>query len=251
MANIDDESDGGSPRLTHKRGADRTSVRFSPLGDSALMVHFGAEINHDVHKRVQAFADQLAEHPTLSQFELTTAFTTACVFYDPTSMSFTDLCEQLQPIAAQRHVHRMRSPHVVEIPVCYGGQYGPDLPFVAQQNGLSEDEAIALHTSGDYFTYMIGFAPGFPYLGGLPTRISTPRRPIPREIVPAGSVGIAGNQTGIYPLATPGGWQLIGRTPLALFRPLEDPPSLLRAGDSVRFRAISPAEMQAWNGVPG
>ena len=141
---------------------------------------------------------------------------------------------------------RTNASRVVEIPVCYGGQYGPDLAFVAQHNGLTEEEVIALHVSGEYYIYMLGFAPGFPYLGGLPERIAAPRHEVPRASVPAGSVGIAGNQTGIYPVSTPGGWQLIGCTPLVLFRPSENPPSLLLPGDTVRFRAISTAEMQAW-----
>jgi inhibitor of KinA len=226
----------------------REPIQCIPLGDSALIVQFGAEIKRDVHERVRLFAERLAAHPTLGRLELTTAFTTACVFYDPTCISFADLCTQLRPIAEEPPVCRTSATRVVEIPVCYGGQYGPDLAFVAQQNHLSEEEVAALHVSGDYFTYMIGFAPGFPYLGGLPAQISAPRREVPRANVPAGSVGIAGNQTGIYPLDTPGGWQLIGRTPLVLFRPFENPPSLLQAGDSVRFRAISPAELQAWRG---
>ena len=130
--------------------------------------------------------------------------------------------------------------------MCYGGEYGPDLEEVARHNGLSVDEVIALHSGGEYLVYMIGFAPGFPYLGGMSERIAMPRRSSPRAQIPVGSVGIAGMQTGVYPIETPGGWQLIGRTPLALFRPEENPPSLLQAGNKVRFRPISADEFAAW-----
>ena len=137
----------------------------------------------------------------------------------------------------------------MEIPVCYGGEFGPDLPFVAARAGLSEDEAARRHAAGEYRVHLIGFAPGFPYLGGLTAELAAPRRATPRERVPAGSVGIAGRQTGVYPLETPGGWQIIGRTPLRLFRLDADPPALLRTGDGVRFRAIAADEFEALRGA--
>lgn len=135
----------------------------------------------------------------------------------------------------------------VVIPVCYGGEFGPDLEEVARFHGMTEDEVIAIHAQGRYRVYMIGFAPGFAYLGGLSPEIATPRRATPRTHVPAGSVGIAGNQTGVYPLATPGGWQIIGRTPLALFRPHHEEPSLLRAGDIVQFCPITEEQYRMWD----
>jgi inhibitor of KinA len=241
----------GSQSNIHKLDTRSGSIQFVPLGDSALLVQFGETIDREVHNQVRQFAERMSEHPTLGRLELTTAFTTACVFYDPTCVSFADLCEQLQPLADKPNRRRTSAVRVVEIPVCYGGQYGPDLAFVAELNGLTEEEVISLHAGGDYCVYMLGFAPGFPYLGGLPEQIATPRHATPRAQIPAGSVGIAGNQTGIYPVETPGGWQLIGRTPLVLFRPREDPPSLLLPGDTVRFRSISSDEMQAWPGEQG
>jgi inhibitor of KinA len=241
----------GSQSNTHKLDTRSGSIQFAPLGDSALLVQFGETIDREVHNQVRQFAERLAEHPTLGRLELTTAFTTACVFYDPTCVSFADLCEQLQPLADEPNRRRTSAVRVVEIPVCYGGQYGPDLAFVAEHNGLTEEEVISLHAGGEYYIYMLGFAPGFPYLGGLPEQIATPRHATPRAQIPAGSVGIAGNQTGIYPVETPGGWQLIGRTPLVLFRPWENPPSLLLPGDTVCFRSISADEMQAWPGEQG
>lgn len=132
----------------------------------------------------------------------------------------------------------------VSIPVCYGGEYGPDLEYVARHHNLTPEEVISIHSEGEYLAYMIGFAPGFPFLGGLSEKIATPRRPSPRTSIPAGSVGIAGMQTGVYPISTPGGWQLIGQTPIKLFLPEQNPPSLLQAGDIVKFEPISKEEYQ-------
>lgn len=137
---------------------------------------------------------------------------------------------------------------LVEIPVCYGGAFGPDLAACAARSGMAEAEFIAAHASIDYKVALIGFMPGFPYLTGLPQALAQPRRPSPRSRVPAGSVGIAGGQTGIYPLASPGGWQLIGRTPLRLFDPGRGEPSLLRAGDALRFVAV-PASDERLRGM--
>jgi KipI family sensor histidine kinase inhibitor len=127
---------------------------------------------------------------------------------------------------------------VIEIPTRYGGEYGPDLEFVAKHNGLTPDEVVRIHTSQSLRVFMLGFSPGFPYIGPLAPEIAAPRLATPRTLVPAGSVGIAGRQTGIYPSESPGGWRLIGRTDLKLFAPAKDPPALLRPGDYVRFRAV-------------
>ncbi|MBD8499483.1 5-oxoprolinase subunit PxpB [Paenibacillus sp. CAU 1523] len=135
---------------------------------------------------------------------------------------------------------------IVDIPVCYGGAFGPDLLEVAEHTGLSPQEVIALHCGQSYLVYMVGFAPGFPYLGGMDERIAVPRRSSPRTAITPGSVGIGGSQTGIYPLATPGGWQLIGRTPRQLFRPHHVDPSLLKMGDIVRFYPIEPEQFAEW-----
>jgi inhibitor of KinA len=143
------------------------------------------------------------------------------------------------------HAH-LPPPRIVEIPVCYGGAFGPDLDDVAERHGLGSDDVVAIHTSGEYLVYMVGFMPGFAYLGGLDERIATPRRRSPRTAVPAGTVGIGGQQTGVYPLVSPGGWNLIGRTPLRIFDPARDEPTLLATGDRVRFRAIPLDEYQEW-----
>ncbi len=229
---------------------DIPTVRLYPLGDAAVVVHFGDEIGEETHRQVRAFAAYLAEHPFEGLVEYVPAFTTVTVYYNPWVISekgqfnpytkVTGFLQRMLPFVAEST--QQQSQRVVEIPVVYGGDFGPDLEVVAAHNGLSPEEVIALHTQPDYLVYMIGFAPGFPYLGGLPEKIATPRRKSPRQVVPAGTVGIAGNQTGVYPLQTPGGWQLIGRTPLALFNPGSTSPSLLQAGDLVRFIPITADE---------
>lgn len=138
---------------------------------------------------------------------------------------------------------------IVSIPVLYGGEVGPDLEYVAKHHGISPEEVIQIHSKNDYLVYMIGFAPGFPYLGGLDERIATPRKKTPRLQIAAGSVGIAGNQTGVYPLETPGGWQIIGRTPRKLFLPNQSPPTLLQSGDTIRFVPITPEEYKVYQEV--
>lgn len=156
------------------------------------------------------------------------------------------ITEDLQKLLGSADIAVSSTPEVIHIPVCYGGEYGEDLDAVAARNGLTSEEVIAIHSSAAYTVYMLGFAPGFPYLGGMPRAIAAPRKASPRPFIPAGSVGIAGEQTGIYPLATPGGWQLIGRTPLALFLPEQSPPARLRAGQVVKFVPISPEEYKQW-----
>ena len=226
------------------------AVRLFPLGDAAIVLEFGEGISPATHGTIQAFSTYLAAHPFRGLRELVPAFTTLTIYYDPWLVSeqgcyqpyerVADLLRQLltevppPPVAAEVHP--------VEIPVCYGGGFGPDLDFVAQHNHLSPEEVIARHSAPAYLVHMIGFAPGFPYLGGLDSRLATPRKAQPRPLVPAGAVGIAGPQTGIYSLPTPGGWQLIGRTPLRLFNPDWAAPSRLRAGQHLRFVPISAEE---------
>jgi inhibitor of KinA len=185
--------------------------------------------------------------------ELVPAYTTVTVHYDPAALVHAGapaddlpgwLGVRLGQALARSGKAKLPSAREIEVPVCYGGEFGPDLARVAAQAKLSPEEVIRRHAKADYRVAMVGFAPGFPYLIGLPQELATPRHARPRTQVPAGSVGIAGEQTGIYPLATPGGWNLIGRTALPLFDPLADPPAKLQVGDRVRFRAISAAEFR-------
>jgi inhibitor of KinA len=217
-----------------------------PMGDSAVVVELGQEIERKTHLRVKALAAVLEQNPLPGMIGYVPAFTTVTVFYDPLSLSFKEVCQRLESLAVDVKISEDQQPKIVEIPVCYGGEFGPDLTFVAEYNGLKPEEVIQIHASGEYLVYMIGFAPGFPYLGGMSERIAAPRKSSPRLKIPAGSVGIAGRQTGVYTLESPGGWQLIGRTPLSLFRADRNPPSLLKMGDIVRFRPISRAEFKRW-----
>lgn len=219
-------------------------ISIIPMGDTALVLEVGHTISEETHRRVQAVVQRLDQQPISGVLEVVPAFATVTVYYDPFQIAYTELRDRVE--AALQGLTDVELPpsRIVEIPVCYGGEFGPDLAKVAARNQLTPSEVIEIHTDAEYLVYMIGFAPGFPYLGGLSERIATPRRDTPRPVIPAGSVGIAGQQTGVYPLETPGGWQLIGRTPLRLFRPEQDPPTLLQAGDLVRFREITAEQYQ-------
>ena len=225
-------------------------VRLYPLGDAAVVLEFGGGISAATHGAIAAFSARLMRQPLAGLREVVPAFTTLTVYYDPWLASENGQFAPYERITAQLQMllqfseaaEAAEETEMVEIPVCYGGEFGPDLNFVAAHTGLSPAEVITRHTAPEYLVHMIGFAPGFPYLGGMDARLATPRRPQPRPLVPAGAVGIAGPQTGIYSLPTPGGWQLIGRTPLALFNPKWAAPSRLRAGQRLRFMAISEAD---------
>lgn len=237
----------------HVSDCRRMACELLPLGDSAVLIRLGDHIELETNRKVMKLSQRLEAQPFAGWIECVPAFASVAVHYDPLlvlksrtweedghATLFETVCFRLERYLSSDQLYlNEQASRTVEIPVCYGGDEGPDLSFVASHNGLTEGEAIAIHSSGDYRVYMLGFAPGFPYLGGLSERIAAPRHQTPRTTIPQGSVGIAGNQTGVYPLATPGGWQLIGRTPLALFRPQDEIPSLLRAGDTVRFIPIT------------
>lgn len=217
-------------------------MKIFPLGDQAIIIEFGHEIHPHIHQQVKNFEKVVEQNPFHGFIEMVLSYTTFTIFYDPLILSYQEICEKVMQLYEKMENSDVPTSRIIDIPVCYGGEYGLDLEFVARHNGLSIEEVIRIHTEREYLVYMIGFAPGFPYLGGMSERIAAPRHANPRMKVPAGSVGIASKQTGIYPLATPGGWQIIGRTPYPLFRPQKVPPSLLQAGDRVRFVPISADE---------
>lgn len=228
------------------------SVKWYPLGDAAIVVQFGDRISEDIHAKIRAFARVLENGPFPGMIEYVPAFTTVTIYYDPWIVSekgklapYPTVAHCIQELVDRMEVHAVPNPRIMEIPVCYGGEYGPDLEWVAGHNQMTPEEVIAIHSRSAYLVYLIGFAPGFPYLGGMDERIAAPRRETPRQVIPAGSVGIAGTQTGIYPIETPGGWQLIGRTSLSLFNPCRQPASLLQMGDLVRFVPITPQSFRA------
>ncbi len=224
---------------------------ITPLGDMALQIEVGDTIDEQTHRRVQAAWRALTLAPLPGVIEVVPAYTTVTVYYDPVQVVEAGAPEDaVVTWLGLRLAERLKSPpkaektkpRVVEVPVCYDAEFAPDLALVAKHAGLKPEEVVRLHSAQQYLVYLIGFAPGFPYLGGLPKALETPRHAKPRMTVPPGTVAIGGAQTGIYPLSTPGGWNLIGRTPLRLFRPEEDPPVLLCAGDTVKFRPIDRAE---------
>lgn len=224
-------------------------MRYFPLGDAAVVVEFDAVIGPSAHEKVRLLSSYLDHHAFPGMIEYIPAFTTVTVFYDPFVLRYDEAQVELARAVLQAmDIPLEQKARTVEIPVCYGGEFGPDLEDVAAHNGLTADDVVRIHSSGEYLVYMIGFAPGFPYLGGMSERIAAPRRPSPRLSIPAGTVGIAGMQTGVYPIETPGGWQLIGRTPVPLFRPDMSPPTLLMAGDTIRFRPITRDEYENWEG---
>lgn len=209
------------------------------LGDRALLIE-ARTLNGDNDPQAILNMDSLfCSNAPNWLIETIPAFSTLTLIYDPLLITFNEAKEEITVLLKGAAAVTCTSPRSIEIPVCYGGTHGPDLEFVAKHNGLSPEEVIRCHTNENYTVEMIGFAPGFPYLGGMSAKIATPRKETPRVAIPERSVGIAGNQTGIYPIATPGGWQLIGRTPLRLFLPENDIPSLLRAGDQIAFRQIT------------
>ncbi len=219
---------------------------FSPLGDQAIVIELGNEINDQTEQQVRKVAALLESRQPEWMVEFIPAFVTVAVFYNPCLAKYDDVKMELKELLTQLTEDLPFESRTIEIPVCYGGELGPDLEFVAQHNKLTAREVIDIHTSGNYSVHMIGFAPGFPFIGGMSEKIAAPRRDSPRLRIPERTVGIAGMQTGVYPIETPGGWQLIGRTPIRLFLPENDIPSLLRAGDKIIFKEISKEEYHAW-----
>lgn len=210
------------------------------------MITLGDSISEATHRRVRAVSARLAARPPTGVVDVVPAFASVAVHFDLATMRFDgatspygQLTDALRQLLADVTDDALPAPRVVDVPVCYGGDFGPDLENLATQHAMNVDDVVHIHTSGDYLVYMVGFMPGFAYLGGLSDEIATPRRSSPRTAVPAGTVGIGGQQTGVYPLESPGGWNLIGRTPLRIFDIARAEPTLLATGDRVRFRSIS------------
>ena len=216
--------------------------RYLPVGDAALLVEFGDQIDEAINRQVHALAHALAQTATPSLGEAVPTYRSLLLHYDPLCLDYVAVKQLVQELGQQTAGEPPVESRLVEIPTIYGAEFGPDLEFVAGHNGISAQEVIRIHSGGVYPVFMMGVTPGFPYLGGVDAAIAAPRLETPRTRVPAGSVGIAGQQTGIYPIESPGGWRIIGRTPLRLFNPYTDPPTILSAGDRVRFVPISEAE---------
>jgi KipI family sensor histidine kinase inhibitor len=222
-------------------------MRIEPLGDSALLVRVVEEFHPDESLEALLRATEALEAAGIpGVVELVPAYTTIGVFCDLTENSLEAVQKKTEDVlraVSQRERPRARA-NEIEVPVCYESEFAPDLDLVAQHTGLSAEEVIARHSGAGYRVSCVGFTPGFPYLSGLPAELATPRRASPRKEIPAGAVAIGGTQTGIYPRKSPGGWNIIGRTPLRLFDVERDPPALFHAGDWVRFRRISRGEFE-------
>ena len=224
-----------------------------PLSEKAITIQFGTIISEEAWDKVNKLNQSLLNQPFSGLASVVPAYASLSVFFEPVEVAkssmngttvFDKVAEYLKILISKAEDFIPSARKIVEIPVCYGHELGPDLEYVALHNNLGIEDVIKLHTSAEYCVYMIGFIPGFAYLGGMPEGISTPRKQEPRKAVAAGSVGIAGNQTGIYPLQTPGGWQLIGQTPIKLFDSNRDVPALLQAGNIVKFKAITDSEFR-------
>lgn len=216
--------------------------RFLLAGDRGLLVEFGASIDPEINQKVRQIFLSLEKMPIEGVTEVIPTYRSILIFYDSFQSDPERLKKQILDRENKLDKWEIPLPETIGIQVAYGDDFGPDLEFVAQHNNLTPEEVIQIHTSGTYLIYMLGFTPGFPFLGGLSEKIFTPRLEKPRQLVPAGSVGIANNQTGIYPIDSPGGWQIIGKTPIKLYDPTGSPPILLKAGNYLKFTRISRKE---------
>ena len=217
-------------------------VKYLTAGDSAIVMEFGNEVSKEINAKIRQVIKLVEEEKIDGIIELTPTYRSLTVKYDPIKISYKDLVNKLKEFENVESDNSENKVKLVEIPTVYGGEYGPDIAFVAEHAGLSEEEVVKIHTGTDYLVYMLGFAPGFTYLGGMDEKIATPRLKSPRLKIAAGSVGIAGSQTGMYPSESPGGWQLIGRTPLKLYDENKEPPVFVNAGDYIRYVSISEDE---------
>ena len=219
-------------------------MRILPVGDRALAADFGNVISEDVNRKVGALKKALLAEKIAGVREMIPTYRSLLVEYNPAVVSMQELSRRIEAASLEGAETAAETKRVLEIPCCYGGSYGEDLAGLAALTGLSEKEIIDIHAGTEYRVYMLGFLPGFVYLGGMDERIAAPRLQSPRVSIPAGSVGIGGSQTGVYPMASPGGWRLIGMTPVAFYEPSRENPVLCEAGDYIRFVPISPEEYE-------
>jgi KipI family sensor histidine kinase inhibitor len=216
------------------------------MGDRAVLVELGDSISPEINQKVRALYTGIAAHCIKGIKDLVPSYRSLMIVYNPLGISLDSLQSELNEIWSTLDDARLPEPRTVEIPVVYGDKYGPDLEWVADYHKMTPQEVVRVHTQPLYQVYMIGFMPGYPYMGEVPDKIVSPRRKTPRTHVPAGSVGIAQRQTGIYPVASPGGWQIIGRTPVRLFDPQLQPPCYVEMGDRIQFIAITEQELFEW-----
>ena len=219
---------------------------FYLMGDRGLLIEFGDEISREINEKVRRMALAVRAQVKKGIVEVVPTYRSLLAIYNPVLLPIEDLKKRLRRIEKGLQQAFLSEPRLTRIPAVYGGIYGPDLEEVARYHQISPEKVIQLHCSKPYLIYMIGFMPGYPYMGELPEELVTPRLKTPRLVVPKGSVAIAQRQTGIYSMESPGGWQILGRTPVELFDPGRDPPALLQMGDLVQFYPISEKEFEEW-----
>ena len=220
-------------------------LKFLPVGDSAISIEFSKEISEETNKKIRALSKMIGEANIGGVVETTPAFCCLTIYFNPLEISASKLRNKVLKLYKNYKDISTTKKKVFLIPVCYEGDFAPDLDSVCSITGLDKDEVINLHTSTNYPIYMLGFLPGFPYLGGMSEKLECKRLDTPRTQIVEGSVGIGGKQTGIYPLSSPGGWRIIGRTPVKVYDKFRNPPVLYKAGDYIRFFKITQEEFNS------
>lgn len=217
-------------------------AKYLVSGDSAINIEFGNIISEDINKKIRAMELSIEVMELHGIVEVVPTYRSLMIHYNPLKVDYYELLNSLKKIEKNLDNIVLPAPEVIEIPTLYGGDWGPDIEYIARYNNITVEEVVEIHTSKEYLIFMLGFTPGFPYLGGMDKRIAVPRLQTPRTRIPGGSVGIAGEQTGIYPVSSPGGWQLIGKTPVKLFDPIKEKPILLKSGNYIKFKSINEEE---------
>ncbi len=217
-------------------------IRYLVSSDCSILMEFGNEISKEINAKIRDTVAKIKDDNIDGIVEMVPTYRSITINYDPLKISYSQLVEKLKGYEQAQSDTTGGEVNLIEIPTLYAGEYGPDIANVASNANLSEEEVIKIHAGTDYLVYMLGFLPGFTYLGGLDERIATPRLKSPRLKIAPGSVGIAGTQTGMYPSESPGGWQLIGRTPVRLYDPENDPPVFINSGDYIRYVSITKDE---------